>query len=81
MIQLKDALILLNIGETGSKPTVYIICYYHCIHSILLPPGEDTFQCEATGCWEPNALPKCIDKDLISSWGGEGGPGSGAVSL
>ena len=29
--------------------------------------GEDTFQCQATGCWEPNALPKCIDEDLISS--------------
>ena len=53
-------------------------CVHYCQY---YSPGEDTFQCEATGCWEPNALPKCIDKDLISSWGGEGGPGSGAVSL
>ena len=30
--------------------------------------GEDTFQCEATGCWEPNALPKCIDENMIGSW-------------
>ena len=44
--------------------------------------GEDTFQCQATGCWEPNALPKCIDEDLISSsWdpASSSGPSLGAV--
>ena len=44
--------------------------------------GEATFQCQATGCWEPNALPKCIDEDLISSsWdpASSSGPGLWAV--
>ena len=40
--------------------------------------GEDTFQCQATGCWEPNALPKCIDENMISSWDHRG---AGASSL
>ena len=30
--------------------------------------GVDTMQCQATGCWEPNALPKCIDENLLSTW-------------
>ena len=30
---------------------------YGCDRGFWLA-GEDTFQCEATGCWEPNALPK-----------------------
>ena len=27
--------------------------------------------CQATGCWEPNALPKCIDENLLSTWSEE----------
>jgi hypothetical protein len=30
--------------------------------------GVDTMQCQATGCWEPNALPRCIDDNLLSTW-------------
>ena len=39
--------------------------------------GVDTMQCKATGCWEPNALPKCIDENLLSTWSEE----AGGVSL
>lgn len=36
---------------------LHSIVKYGCDRGFWLA-GEDTFQCEATGCWEPNALPK-----------------------
>ena len=42
---------------------LHSIVKYGCDRGFWLA-GEDTFQCEATGCWEPNALPKvrpCLD--------------------
>jgi len=39
--------------------------------------GIDTIQCQATGCWEPNAMPRCIDENLLNTWSEE----SSSVSL
>ena len=33
--------------------------------------GVDTIKCQATGCWEPNALPRCIDESLLDMWSEE----------
>ena len=54
---------------------LHSIVKYGCDRGFWMA-GEDTFQCQATGCWEPNALPKCIDENLISSWDPAAGAGT-----
>ena len=54
---------------------LHSIVKYGCDRGFWMA-GEDTFQCQATGCWEPNALPKCIDENLISSWDPASGAGT-----
>ncbi|XP_023343359.1 sushi, von Willebrand factor type A, EGF and pentraxin domain-containing protein 1 [Eurytemora carolleeae] len=46
---------------------LHSIIKYGCDRGFWMA-GVDTMQCQATGCWEPNALPKCIDENLLSTW-------------
>lgn len=55
---------------------LHSIIKYGCDRGFWMA-GVDTMQCKASGCWEPNALPKCIDEDLLSTWSEE----AGGVSL
>jgi len=56
---------------------LHTIIKYGCDRGFYLA-GQDTMQCQATGCWEPNALPRCIDENLLKSqWSEE----TGGVSL
>jgi len=60
---------------------LHSIVKYGCDRGFWMA-GVDTFQCQATGCWEPNALPKCIDENLLSTWSEEtGGTSLWAVLL
>jgi len=55
---------------------LHSIIKYGCDRGFWMA-GVDTMQCQATGCWEPNALPKCIDENLLETWSEE----AGGVSL